>query len=153
MNVQNAKGVYKDEAVIRITAAEVAALTFIIIFIRWETGAIILSLDFGIRAFTTQHSLLSLIAKAISVLLHVKPKPVFAAPKRFAALLGFIFSATIFVLVHFQLFTGAYIAGGILIFCAFLESVFNICLGCYAYNLIIAPFSNKRHLKNDSIPG
>lgn len=143
MSAQNVRGMYKDEAVIRITATEVVVLSFIILFAHWQTGAVILSLDFGIRAFTTQHSLLSLIAKTVSRFLNTKPKPVFAAPKRFAALIGFICSTTIFALLHFNLFTEAYIIGGILIFFAFLEAAFNICVGCYIYNFIIAPLVNR----------
>jgi len=150
MNKQETFGIYKDERVIRITAAAVVILTLIILITRREIAAVFLALDFGIRAFTMQHSLLSLIAKSIAGIFRLKPKPVFAAPKKFAALLGFIFSTTIFALVHFHLFTEAYIVGGILIFCAFLESAFNICIGCYIYNLVIAPVVNQRHLKNKS---
>lgn len=139
---------YKDEHIIRITAAFIAALTFIILISHWEVGAIFLSVDFGIRAFTSQHSLLSILAKAISNILHLKPKPVFAAPKKFAALLGFIMSTIILTLLHFNLLTGAYIAGGVLIVCALLESLFNICVGCLVYNFIVAPLVNQRQLKN-----
>lgn len=149
MSKQHPAGYYKDEYVIRITAAIVVILTLIILFAQSEILAIFLSLDFGIRAFTTQSSILSLIAKAISGSFRLKPKPVFAAPKKFAALLGFLFSTTIFSLVHFKLLTGAYIAGGILIFCAVLESAFNICLGCYVYNLVVAPIINQKQLKDN----
>ncbi|MFT3947466.1 MAG: DUF4395 domain-containing protein [Agriterribacter sp.] len=150
MSKQETSGMYKDEYVIRITAAAVVILTVIILITYWEIAAVFLALDFGIRTFTVQHSLLSLIAKSVARIFRLKPKPVFAAPKKFAALLGFIFSTTIFALVHFHLFTEAYIVGGILICCAFLESAFNICIGCYVYDLAVAPVVNQRHLKNDS---
>jgi hypothetical protein len=44
--------------------------------------------------------------------------------------------------LYFNLLVPAYITGFILILCATLEAVFNICLGCYIYNWIIAPLSN-----------
>lgn len=149
MSKQYPSNFYKDEHVIRITAAQVVILTVVILLTQSEILAIFLSLDFGIRTFSTQSSLLSLIAKAISGIFKFQPKPVFAAPKKFAALLGFVFSTTIFSLVHFNLYTGAWIVGGILIFCALLESAFNICIGCYVYNIVVAPIVNQRQLKDN----
>jgi hypothetical protein len=58
--------------------------------------------------------------------------------------LGFIFSILIVVLFFLEFYYTAKIVGSFLILFAILESVFNICVGCYIYNWIIAPFENKR---------
>ncbi len=59
-------------------------------------------------------------------------------PKRFAALIGVIFTVTATVL-HFGFgLTGiAYVVLGALIFAAALESVFGLCLGCQFFNLMM----------------
>lgn len=65
---------------------------------------------------------------------------IFAPPKRFAAVLGLLFSVLIALFLFLDFTTGAYFVGGVLILCASLEAFLNICLGCYVYNWIIAPF-------------
>lgn len=140
---QKTKGLYVDENVVRIIAAQVILVTLSVLFTQWVIPAVILTIDFALRAFTTLPSPLALIGKAIAKAAGLPPKLIFAPPKRFAAALGFIFSLIITVTLHFNLIYSTYIIGGILIFCALLESVFKICLGCYVYNWIVLPIQNK----------
>jgi hypothetical protein len=99
--------------------------------------ALFLAIDFSIRAFTNgKLSVLKLIGTITAQLLKIEPKPIFAPPKKFAALLGFIFSLLIAALLFLQLNTIALTIGSLLIFCAILESVFGICIGCYVYTFI-----------------
>jgi hypothetical protein len=109
---------YTDENKVRIIAAQVIILTVIILTIQWKFPAFLLAADFALRAFTSQPSPLAAVAKVIVDLSGLKPKPIFAAPKKFAAALGFVFSLAVLILLYAKLITEAYIAGGVLIFCS-----------------------------------
>ncbi len=130
---------YVNEQAVRLIAFVVVILTGVLLYTRLEWVGLFMAVDFFLRAFTTIKSPLAILAKVILDKIQVVPKPIFALPKRFAAALGFVFSTAITVLFHFGLFTAAYAVGGILIFCAVLESVFKVCLGCYVYNGVVAP--------------
>lgn len=134
--------IYKDEHAIRIVAAEVAVLTMIALIFGWSFPAFLLVGDFALRTFTRQASPLSAIADTIAAAAGLQPRPIFAAPKKFAALLGFMFSVVILISLHYNLATTTYVAGSLLFVCATLEAAFNICIGCYVYSLIVVPFIN-----------
>lgn len=138
---------YVDENVVRLIAAQVIIILLLVFFNHRTYLIIILTADFALRAFTYLPSPLAAVAKVIAVLFKLKSKPIIAAPKKFAAGIGFIFSTAIFNLLYFKLLTAAYTVGGILIFFALLESVFKVCVGCYIYNRIVAPIINKRNNK------
>lgn len=126
-----------NENVIRIIAFQTVVLTGIVIYYQSYLMALLLAIDFSIRAYSSGNlSLLKQIAMVISKALKISPKPIFAPPKKFAASLGFIFSLLIATLYVFQLNSFAIVVGGLLIFCAILESVFGICIGCYVYTFI-----------------
>jgi hypothetical protein len=126
-----------NENVIRIVAFQVVILTTITLLFQNYFLALFLAIDFSIRAFTNgKLSVLKLIGTITAQLLKIEPKPIFAPPKKFAALLGFIFSLLIAALLFLQLNTIALTIGSLLIFCAILESVFGICIGCYVYTFI-----------------
>lgn len=138
---------YVNGQVVRLVAFTVVLLTIVLLLTQWEWLGIFLVVDFFIRAFTTLLSPLAALARLILEKVGVAPKPIFAPPKKFAAGLGFVFSAATVVFLHFGLITGSFVVGGILIFCAVLESVFNVCLGCYVYNWIVAPIITKLQKK------
>lgn len=97
---------------------------------------VFLALDFGVRAFSRPRlSLLGLAARWILGLAKVQPSLVDAGPKRFAARIGLVFSIALFLLGGFGSASSLLTVGGILLFCALLESVFGICLGCHAWTL------------------
>jgi hypothetical protein len=127
-----------NEKIVRIVAGQVVLITILLLLTEWRI------LDFALRAFTTIPSLLALNAKGISRTFNLTPKPIFAPPKKFAAAIGFLFTVTIAVLLYMGLITGAYVVGGILIFCAALEAFLNICIGCYVFNWLVAPFIKTR---------
>lgn len=133
---------YVEESTVRIIAAEVVVITAAILITQYYVLAIFLGIDFAIRSFTYLPSPLALIAKIIKSKIGLKSNQVFAAPKKFAAGIGAVFSLAIFLLFFFQFYTSALAVGGILIFCAVLESGFKICIGCYVYNWLVAPLKN-----------
>lgn len=135
---------YIDEHIVRIIAAEVLALTVLAVVTGSYIPAVLLVLDFAARAFTGMPSLLAALARAVVALLQLDPRPVFAAPKKFAAILGFVFSAFLAVFLFLDYTFAAVTGGVILAVCALLESVFRICLGCYIYNWIVVPLVHRR---------
>jgi hypothetical protein len=143
MNKKDHSKNYVNEHVVKLIALQVITITTIALFNHYLYLLFILTIDFAIRAFTYLPSPLALIAKIISKALGQKPKPVFAPPKKFAAAIGFTFSLAISILLLLNFGNTAYVIGGILIFCAFLEGVFNVCIGCYVYDWVVAPIVNR----------
>ena len=100
-----------------------------------------LAFDFAVRAFFKgKGSLLKWIGQQIVKLLKIVPKPINAAPRKFAAALGFVFSVLIALLIFNGSITASYIFNGMLAVCAFMESFLGFCIGCYLYTFFIIPF-------------
>ena len=79
-----------------------------------------------------------LVTKVIVPKFGLPYRPVAGPPKRFAAMIGVVFSVTAAVLaLGFGLHGAAYIVLGGLIFAAGLESVFGFCLGCMVFGFLI----------------
>lgn len=133
---------YVDEHRVRIIAFQVIIFTALSLVFKSYWLALALAADFSLRAFTYYSSPLIVSAKVFSYWVKLPPKPVFARPKKFAALLGFIFSVIIAAFLYLGYNNSAYGVGLILVFCAGLESFLNICLGCYAYNWLVVPVNN-----------
>lgn len=130
-----------EQNTVRAIAFLVIVLTgFTLIVPNYISGTLLL-IDFSLRAFNKgKGSILKLIATGIVNLLQLKKLPVDAAPKRFAAALGIIFSVFILLFQSLNYTLLSHITGGLLICCAFLESAFNFCAGCLIYTWIIVPF-------------
>jgi hypothetical protein len=97
----------------------------------------ITAFDFSFRAFTAgKLSFIRGAAIKIASVLKLNKYPVDAAPKKFAAGLGFLFSIIITVSFYSGSIALAYSAGAVLLFCALLEGLFSICLGCHVYTFL-----------------
>lgn len=138
---------YTDEHITRLVATQVIAILLLTFLSYGVYIAGILVVDFGLRAFTYLTSPLAFIAKFTSNELKLKPKPVFVAPKKFAASIGFVFSLAILTLLLLKYVSIAHIVAILLIFFAFLEAVFKICVGCYVHSWLVAPIANKQYKK------
>lgn len=134
---------YADENVVRLVAAQILIIVIISLVGQWAYPFLFLAIDFSLRALTQIQSPIAFSGKTIARSFGLKSRPIFAAPKKFAAGLGFIFSTAAFVFFAFQWYTAGYITGSVLIFCSLLESAFSICLGCYVYNYVVAPLLRK----------
>lgn len=133
-----------DENTTRVVAAIVVIIGVITLYTQNPAPALLLALDFSIRAFTKKpYSLLRLIARNIAAVLHLKEKPIDAAPKKFAAGVGFVFSIVIAIALLTGFVKTAFIAGSILLVCAVLESAFAYCVGCVVYTYLVLPILNK----------
>ncbi|WP_460687609.1 DUF4395 domain-containing protein [Niabella aquatica] len=148
MHSKKNASLYIDENVVRIIAAQVALVTIVLLIKQWSWLAVLLSTDFFLRAFTTLPSLLSINSKMIVRWANFRSAAIYAPPKKFAASLGFVLALAIAVLLYFNANTIAYSVTAILLLCTVLESVFNICLGCYIFNYIVLPVKKQLDLFN-----
>lgn len=126
-----------DEHVARL----VGLFTLVFIALWVITGSILpllfLLYDFLVRGFEKPSlSVLAQLSKLILAALKVKPAPINAGPKIFAARIGVLFT----VLVLFFSLVGAPVTAlvfaGIFAFCAFLESAFGFCVACQIYPIL-----------------
>lgn len=125
-----------NEPTVRTVAGFVVILASVGIYFQLHFVFLFLGYDFFVRGFyKKEFSVLRFIAIQVTNLLNFREKLIDAAPKRFAAKIGFFFSIIILVLILFQQFYVAFIVTSILIVCAILESVFAYCLGCQFYSI------------------
>jgi flagellar biosynthesis protein FliR len=111
-----------------------------------------LAIDFSLRAFTNgNYSPLKYISKRFSNYFGTDPKMVDAAPKKFAAGIGFLFTVTIAGLQWFQHDISTDLVATALLICAGLESFKGFCLGCIVYTYIVLPFISKEDSEQSTI--
>ncbi|MBO6200065.1 MAG: DUF4395 domain-containing protein [Chryseobacterium sp.] len=134
---------YTDENTVRSTAFFVVIVLAVALFFKWPYLVLLLVFDFIMRALGLSISPLALFSKSISKILGLKRKPIFAAPKRFAATLGSVFVLLVFLLMLNGYYDSAFAVGFLLIILASLESFFKVCVGCYLYQFIVIPIQNK----------
>jgi len=126
-----------DETIARLVAllVFVSAIVACFAYLPWIAAA--LAVDFFIRAFTTWPiSYLAFLAKAIAKSIGLKPQPINAGPKVFAARVGFVFTVVIAALGFLNLTTVAVVLAGLLALFAGLEAFFAVCVGCHLYSLL-----------------
>lgn len=132
-----------NENVVRLVAFFVLIFALVTIATGWVWLPLYLSVDFFLRAFTNIKPPFALIGQQLAKALNLEVKPIYAAPKKFAAAIGFVFSLAISALILNGLEDIARIVTGVLAVFAMLESVFAICAGCYVYSWIVAPLIEK----------
>jgi len=123
----------------RITAFFVLIMAIAFVFTSsWFVIAFLL-VDFLLRIFNlNNYSLLALLSGFVVKRLSIKSKPVDRAPKRFAAIVGFIFLAAILITLFVHLILLSFILTAVLIVFALLEAFVGFCAGCYVYSLLIS---------------
>jgi hypothetical protein len=132
-----------NENVVRLVAGLVLVTAIATVATGWAVFALYLSVDFFLRAFTAIKPPFALAAQQLAKALHLEVKPIYAAPKKFAAAIGFVFSVAISALLLSGFLETARVVTGVLIVFATLESVFGICAGCYVYSWIVVPLRDK----------
>ncbi|HEY4290465.1 MAG TPA: DUF4395 domain-containing protein [Puia sp.] len=125
-----------NENQVRITASLVLLCILFFLFIPYWGIPAFLGIDFFLRGFGKgPYSPLNIISGWLVRKLSIKTRPTDQAPKLFAAQLGFVFADLLLISNVLSLDAAAYSIAAILILFSFLESVFGICAGCYAYTL------------------
>lgn len=126
-----------DANFVRIIAVQVITLALLLIFTQELIFALILLYDFSVRILDLKKfSILAYVAKLIIEYFNIEAELCDEAPKRFALYIGvvIIFLFTIMYLLNLTILASILVA--ILLFCAFLEAMFDYCVGCKAYHLL-----------------
>jgi hypothetical protein len=129
-----------NEVAARVTAAGVVLIGAIALALQLPWLSVVLAAGFLLRVLSgPRFSPLALLATRVVVpRLPWAPRPVAGPPKRFAQLIGLVFSLSAALLFYaFALDTAAYAVLGALVLAAVLESAFGICLGCRAFALLM----------------
>lgn len=127
-----------DENRVRLNAVLVVLL-MVAAFV-WNQSAIVflVAADFYLRGFTKcKVSPVAFLSNHIANATSLSPKLIDKAPKIFAARLGFVMAAVVFILMVLGHSMAAYIVAGVLVFCATLEFAAKICMGCIIYTLLM----------------
>ena len=96
-----------------------------------------LATDFAVRGFgSPRYSVLATLGRAVATVARLSPKPVDAAPKRFAARIGVWFALSAAILHLASLPVAALSVTGALAVCATLEAALGLCVGCRIYSLL-----------------
>ena len=120
----------------RLTAFFVLFASVVFLAAPLPVIALALAFDFALRAFPgTYPSPLALAAKKLLARLAAKEVMIAAAPKRFAARLGLLFSLLALALAAADEMAASRLVAGMLAICAALEALFGFCLGCELYSL------------------
>lgn len=124
-----------NENQVRITAVLVFFLTLLWLWVGWALIPLFLGIDFLTRYLKwSQYSLLNKSSEWLTALFQLGIKPVERAPKRFAALVGAIFSFAIVGLYLIELPFLADFLSVTLLFFAAMEGFLGFCAGCYVYH-------------------
>lgn len=125
-----------NENKVRVIAFFVLVLSVVYLFTDIWLVMAFLVFDFALRVFNLgKFSLLAFLSDAVIKQLKIKPKPVDRAPKRFAAMVGLVFTTCIlvFCFLHFNILAAMLTV----VMCCFaaLESFAGFCAGCYVYSM------------------
>ena len=127
-----------NENKVRLNALWVFILVTLSIFYMGLPIVIFLAIDFFLRGFNFgKYSPLAKLSDFTIKQLNIANKPIFQAPKRFAARIGFILSLLILTSYVFQLDIAALGLSIVFSIFAFLESFLGFCAGCYVYSFLI----------------
>jgi hypothetical protein len=119
----------------RLIAFFVLVLTLVYLKTGFWLIIAFLLIDFLLRATNLgKYSLIGFVSDAVIKQLNIKPKPVDRAPKRFAAIVGVVFTAAILITSFLLIPVIALSLAVILALFASLESFFSFCAGCYVYH-------------------
>lgn len=130
-----------NNSVARIVAAQVIIVSVITLVTNLWWLLLFQVYDFFVRAIDArEYSIYRRIAIPISSALNLPEILVDAAPKRFAAGIGVLFSISISILLFFDLFIPAVVTSILLLVCAFFELTISFCVGCYVYTFFVSPF-------------
>jgi uncharacterized protein DUF4395 len=129
-----------NEVSARLVAAGVVLMGVATILFDAKWLTVVLAYGFVARVLTGPKlsPLGQLVTRVITPRLDIEPRYVAGPPKRFAQLIGVLFSVTALVLTFgFDQFGAAKVVLGMLVVAAFLESAFGLCLGCKAFALLM----------------
>lgn len=133
-----------NENQVRLTALQVVLLTAIWLFSEYDIIPAFLAIDFLLRASSFgKYSILNRISGYLIDFFSIGYKPVERGPKRFAAIIGFVFTVSIVILSLSAVTIAAQILAVVLLICASLEAFVSFCAGCYVYTAFCILFKKQ----------
>lgn len=99
---------------------------------------IYLIVDYYLRAYKRKYSPTARLNQLILNKLNIEAKPINAAPKKFAAQIGLTMSILLFASLYVNVSAIRYGVASFFALAMFLESVFNYCLGCEMYSILVS---------------
>jgi hypothetical protein len=103
----------------------------------------LLAIDFYIRLYGHKpYSPIYQLSLVVKKTLNLKEDMTDAGAKRLAAQFGLLFSLILIVEAYLGLNLALYITASILLICAFLEALFDYCVGCKVYYIIKKVYPN-----------
>jgi Domain of unknown function (DUF4395) len=135
-----------DESKVRLTALSVLIIAAIYLATcHWVLPAFLV-VDFLLRALNLgEYSVLNIVSDNLVHAFNITVMPIERAPRRFAAIIGFIFSVAILALTFFNYAIISTLLSCILALFAFLESFIGFCSGCYIYKFCVRLFKKKEN--------
>ena len=124
-----------DERVARLNGF--TSLVFVVGGIYLPLLWIMIAIDFALRSFKIKFSPVARFNKLVVVILKLKPVPIDAAPKKFAAKMGLIMSLALLILTYFNLLLIINILLAMFIAAISAEAFFNYCVGCKIYSILV----------------
>jgi hypothetical protein len=100
--------------------------------------ALPLAADYTMRAWMKPKSPMQRAAAGLAQAIRLPKKSSDAAPKRFAARIGFLFAVAAAVLLPISAQAAVAVAATLAFFNV-LDGVFNFCVGCWMYTLLVVP--------------
>ena len=126
-----------DQTIVRGVAFLVLCSISLFLACGFDFILVYLVFDFFMRGFVSRNlSLFVILVGSYTRFFSCRTEAVNAAPKVFAARIGFIMSLLILLCNVSELQYLVYVLGGFLLLASALESFFSICLGCHIYALI-----------------
>lgn len=129
-----------NEVSARLVAGGVVVLCLATILLDQPWLTLVIAYGFVARVLTgpTLSPLGQLVTRIVTPRLGIPPRFVAGPPKRFAQGIGAVCSIAVVLLVFaFDMRTAGYALLGALAFAAALEALFAICLGCYAFAILM----------------
>jgi len=128
-----------NEVSARLVAAGVVVMCVLAIALDLRWATIVIAYGFVARVLTgpTLSPLGQLVTRVVTPRLRIAERPVAGPPKRFAQGIGVAFSVTALILTGLGLWTAAEVVLGLLATAAFLESALGLCLGCWAFAILM----------------
>jgi len=130
-----------NENVTRLNALVTFLVVSVFLFTPFRWIILILPVDFLLRSlWHGRFSPVATLNKWIVQVFHLGESLINEGPKRFAAQIGLVLSASTVLFYLSELHLMAFIIAGILVFFTFLEAAFGYCVACKIYPII---FRNK----------
>ena len=127
-----------DHNTVRVTGLLTIAMLAAYAISGWAVFAILLAADYTVRAWTKRPSPMQRLGKKIARTVGVPVLMKDAAPKRFAARIGWMFAVAAAGLAFVSPTAGIVVGLSLLGFNV-LDSVFDFCVGCWTYIHIALP--------------